>query len=317
MNIASRAYGVSLPKPVAAHFFLFRRELPWWGFGWVDKAQCFRLAKRFGAAGSSPDFSRLFHDIALQGLCLETFFQCTILSYPGQPSYSHAFRWASELAKFYQDWGPDLCKSRWRAHSPIGPVFSFECPYQHPPWSPVWIGKPAPPIHHWIIYFRRWGFGWVDKAQFFRLARRFDAACSSLDFSRVFHDMALLGLCLELSFNILYCRTQANPPTLTHFAEPAIWPSSIRTEDPTCANHVDVLTVRSALCFPSNVHINILRGLPCGLESLRLQFTNESSISVDGDLAELIKHSSSDWLGDLMPHVQAWTFPGFFTTWRF
>ena len=30
----------------------------------------------------------------------------------------------------------------------------------------------------------------------------------------VFHDMALLGLCLELSFYILYCRTQANPPTL-------------------------------------------------------------------------------------------------------
>ena len=59
----------------------------------------------------------------------------------------------------------------------------------------------------------------------------------------VFHDMVLLGLCLELSFNVLYCRTQANPPTLMHFAEPAIWPSSIRTEDPTCANHVDVLTV--------------------------------------------------------------------------
>ena len=30
----------------------------------------------------------------------------------------------------------------------------------------------------------------------------------------VFHDMALQGLCLELSFNVLYCRTQANPPTL-------------------------------------------------------------------------------------------------------
>ena len=28
MNIASRAFAVSLPKPVAAHFFLFRRELP-------------------------------------------------------------------------------------------------------------------------------------------------------------------------------------------------------------------------------------------------------------------------------------------------
>ena len=29
-----------------------------------------------------------------------------------------------------------------------------------------------------------------------------------------FRDMALLGLCLELSFNVLYCRTQANLPTL-------------------------------------------------------------------------------------------------------
>ena len=37
----------------------------WWGFGWVDKAQCFRSARRFSAAGSSPDFSRGFHDIAL------------------------------------------------------------------------------------------------------------------------------------------------------------------------------------------------------------------------------------------------------------
>ena len=102
----------------------------------------------------------------------------------GQPSYSHAFRWASDLAKFYQDWGPDLCESRWRAHSLIG--VSFECPYQHPPWSPVSIGKPAPKIHQWTIYFCRWGFGWVDKAQCFRSARRFSAAGSSPDFSRGF-----------------------------------------------------------------------------------------------------------------------------------
>ena len=54
---------------------------------------------------------------------------------------------------------------------------------------------------------------------------------------------SLLGLCLELSFSVLHCRTQANLPALMHFAEPAIWPSSIRTENPTCANHVDVLTV--------------------------------------------------------------------------
>ena len=110
--------------------------------------------------------------------------------------------WASDLAKFYQDWGPDLCESRRRAHSPIG--VSFECPYQHPPWSPVSIGKPAPKIHQWTIYFCRWGFGWVDKAQCFRSARRFGAAGSSPDFSRVFHDMALLGLCLELSFNVIF-----------------------------------------------------------------------------------------------------------------
>ena len=30
------------------------------GFGWVDKAQCFRSARRFGAVSSSPDFSRVF-----------------------------------------------------------------------------------------------------------------------------------------------------------------------------------------------------------------------------------------------------------------
>ena len=30
----------------------------------------------------------------------------------------------------------------------------------------------------------------------------------------VFRDMALLGLCLELSFSVLYCRTQANLPTV-------------------------------------------------------------------------------------------------------
>ena len=28
---------------------------------------------------------------------------------------------------------------------------SFECPYQHPPWSPVSIGKPAPKIHQRTI----------------------------------------------------------------------------------------------------------------------------------------------------------------------
>ena len=64
--------------------------------------------------------------------------------------------------------------------------------------------------------------------------------------------------------------------------------------------------------FPSNVHINILRGLPCRLESLRLKFTNEPSIFVDGDLDESIKRNASDRLGDLVPQVRARTSPGVF-----
>ena len=64
--------------------------------------------------------------------------------------------------------------------------------------------------------------------------------------------------------------------------------------------------------FPSNVHINILRGLPCRLESLRLKFTNEPSIFVEGDLDESIKPGASDRLGDLVPQVRARTSPGVF-----
>ena len=47
--------------------------------------------------------------------------------------------------------------------------------------------------------------------------------------------------------------------------------------------------------------VNILHGLPGRLESLCLKFTNEPSIFVDGDLAESIKRSASDRLGDLVP----------------
>ena len=41
----------------------------------------------------------------------------------------------------------------------------------------------------------------------------------------VFRDMALLGLCLELSFNVLYCRTQANLPTFLFLlsCEKKVW----------------------------------------------------------------------------------------------
>ena len=56
---------------------------------------------------------------------------------------------------------------------------------------------------------------------------------------------------------------------------------------------------------------------PCRLESLRLKFTNEPSIFVDGggggDLVESIKRSASafDRLGDLVPQVRARISPGF------
>ena len=118
------------------------------------------------------------------------------------------------------------------------------------------------------------------------------------------------------------------PPTHTHTHTPQSSAHIVHTHTPalstqpnphqqdlTCANHVDVLTIRSV--FPSNVHINILRGLPCRLESQRLKFTNEPSIFVDGDLAESIKRSASDRLGDLVLQVRAQTSPGFFTAWRF
>ena len=63
--------------------------------------------------------------------------------------------------------------------------------------------------------------------------------------------------------------------------------------------------------------VNILRGLPCRLESLRLKFTNEPSIFVDGDLAESIKRSASDWLGDLVPYGLSLDFSRVFTTFGF
>ena len=99
------------------------------------------------------------------------------------------------------------------------------------------------------------------------------------------------------------------------WASDLVKPFSIGTEDPTCANHVDDTCSLSDSCFPSNVHTNILRGLLCRLESLRLKFTIVPSIFVDGDLAESIKRSASDRLGHWVPQVSARTSPGFFTTW--
>ena len=86
-KVRARTCGTKSPKRSKALRSIDSAKSPStnrWGFGWVDKAQCFRSLRRFGAAGSSPDFSRVFHGMALPGLCLETLFPCTILSYPGQ-----------------------------------------------------------------------------------------------------------------------------------------------------------------------------------------------------------------------------------------
>ena len=70
----------------------------------------------------------------------------------------------------------------------------------------------APKIHQWTIYFCRWGYGWVGKAQCFWSAGRFAAAGSSLDVSRVFYGMALLGLCLETFFQCIILPYPVHPP---------------------------------------------------------------------------------------------------------
>ena len=60
-----------------------------------------RSARRFGAAGSSPDFSRGFSRHGASRPLSWTFFQCTLLSYPGQPSYSlpNLFIWSSSIGR--------------------------------------------------------------------------------------------------------------------------------------------------------------------------------------------------------------------------
>ena len=43
-------------------------------------------------------------------------------------------------------YGKKVSRQRPRSAMPWK-VVSFECPYQHPPWSPMSIGKPAPKFH--------------------------------------------------------------------------------------------------------------------------------------------------------------------------
>ena len=131
-------------------------------------------------------------------------------------------RWASDLAKFYHDWGPDLCESRWRAHSLIGVSFHINIlrglPCRLESLRLKFTNEPS-------IFCRR-GFGWVDKAQCFRSARRFGATGSSPDFSRGF---SRHGAPRPLSWTFFQCtllsypgqpsysKTECTPATISYF----------------------------------------------------------------------------------------------------
>ena len=52
---------------------------------------------------------------------------------------------------------------------------------------------------------------------------------------------------------------------------------------------------RSPICVPSNVDVNILHGLPCWLDNLRLKFTNQPSIMEFGWVDKVHCFSLSIW----------------------
>ena len=61
-----------IARPIESTALTYSAESPatiWyrWGFGWVDKVQCCRSARRFGAVGLSPNFSRV---------CLRHLYNC-------------------------------------------------------------------------------------------------------------------------------------------------------------------------------------------------------------------------------------------------
>ena len=77
-EVRARTCGTKSPSRSEALRFIDSSNR--WGFGWVDKAQCFRSARRFGAAGSSPDFSRGFSRHGAPRPLSWTFFLCLVCS---------------------------------------------------------------------------------------------------------------------------------------------------------------------------------------------------------------------------------------------
>ena len=79
-------------------------------------------------------------------------------------------------------------------------------------------------------------------------------------------------------FNVLLCRTQANPSLSYSFC----WASDRAKfyQDWGHGLYESRRHGHSPISVPSNVNVNILRGLSCHLDSLRLKSTNEPSIFV-------------------------------------
>ena len=86
MNIASRAFAVLLPKPVAAHFFLFRRELP-------SKTKLSMVAVIFRSNSMSSSSKTKVGCFVFVSSCF-VFCLCFIL--PLEPFFYHLPPWYSQ-----------------------------------------------------------------------------------------------------------------------------------------------------------------------------------------------------------------------------
>ena len=152
-----------------------------------------------------------------------------------------------------------------------------------------------------------WTLGLLRKKHL-RLFNHFGQRESICELTRIYIFTAILGIYLERV--ACYCTALPYPGQPFSFmclACSAIWPCSIR-KSRRCAH--------SASPTDLHIHFSILCCLSCWLDSLRLKFTNEPSIFVDGNLAESRKHSPSNRLGESVPYGWAQNSPFPLSSWQ-
>ena len=146
-----------------------------------------RWCRRCVAAGSSPGFSRGFSRHGAPRPLSWTFFQCTLLSYPGQPSYSQmsssSMLWKKNRCKkglsmdFWWQWAPSHL-----ARKPSFILLEFEsasdedfvtlnqmighdrCVFQ-PEWKEINKTSEKDPHHYCHATRRRLAFRWPDQGE--------------------------------------------------------------------------------------------------------------------------------------------------------